>query len=546
MKKVHQPSFSSSSPSIGKVGRTLLLAGITLFCLMLTACFPTQAAPSAQYQITIDVDNKSIDVQVSAGSTVQGALDQAGIQINPLDRIDPAGFTVLTDGALIRVIRVREVFDVKETILPFEQQTVRNESLPEGKKLLIQSGVNGLQQVTYRQVFENEQEVSRSVFKTVMVTEPRPEIIVVGVQKPFTPVAVPGRLAYLADGNAWVMEDNTGNRRPLVTSGDLDGRVFKLNEDGSWLLFTRKSNLPAGEEINTLWMLNISDEGAKPIDLRINNIIHYAEWVPTRGLTVSYSTVEPRATAPGWQANNDLQLATYSSSGMIVKTEQVIEANSGGIYGWWGTHYAWSPDGVELAYARPDSVGLVDVQKNALNPLVSITPYQTRADWAWVTGLGWAPSHKVLVYSSHPPKTGLDAAEASPYFDLTALVIADGSSFTLAPQSGMFAYPISSPKRPDGGYWIAFLQSVFPEQSETGRYRLTIMDRDGSNLHSIFPPEGLSGLDPQQVTWSPQPFKDGSFWLAVTFQNNLWLVNAADGQTQQITGDGLIKKIDWK
>jgi hypothetical protein len=312
-----------------------------------------------------------------------------------------------------------------------------------------------------------------------------------------------------------------------------------------WLLFTRQSTKPASEEINTLWMISLEDSAAKAISLRVSNIIHFAGWIPGKGLSVAYSTVEPRATAPGWQANNDLFITTYSPTGIILETQKVIEANTGGVYGWWGSTFAISPDGAKLAYARPDGVGLVDLEKKTLVPLVEITPYQTRADWAWVTGLTWAPNHRVLYLVSHPPKPGLNDQESSPLFDLIATVLDGGATITLTPQSGMFSYPSASPWMPDKSYHLAFLQAIFPEQSDSGRYRVVVMDRDGSNRQVIFPPEGLPGLEPQQVIWSRLPFPKSSNWIAAIYQGNLWLINPDTQEIQQVTGDGLIKRIDW-
>ena len=143
------------------------------------------------------------------------------------------------------------------------------------------------------------------------------------------------------------------------------------------------------------------------------------------------------------------------------------------------------------------------------------------------------------------PKSGQDNPEASPLFDLTATVIADGPSIVLAPQSGMFAYPVTSPLLTDGTYRLAYLQAIFPEQSDTGRYRLFIVDRDGSNRTILFPPEGMPGLEPQQIVWSSLTDADNSHWVALTYQGNLWLINPADGNAQQVTGDGLITRIDW-
>ena len=44
------------------------------------------------------------------------------------------------------------------------------------------------------------------------------------------------------------MQANTGQRRPLTFSGDLDGRVFDLSPDGQWVLFTR-ADILEGQEV---------------------------------------------------------------------------------------------------------------------------------------------------------------------------------------------------------------------------------------------------------------------------------------------------------
>lgn len=505
----------------------------------------------------MNVDGKQVVLQVPAGTTSQAVLEQANISLGNLDRIDPPSYTVMADQDEVRVTRVREVFTVLENIIPFERKTLNNETLPEGQTLLVQQGINGVERVTNRQVFENDQEVSNTIFKSEILVEPLPEIMMIGVQKPFTPLPIPGKIAYLAGGSAWMMETSTGNRRPILTTGDLDGRIFSLSPKGDWLLFTRRERTPEGqdpveEKINTLWAIDISEEGTKPVDLKIDNVIHFADWVPGEGLTITYSTVEPRATAPGWQANNDLQILTFASTGTIAEQETILNSNTGGVYGWWGTSYAWSPDGILLAYARPDSVGLVDLENKSTLPLVDILPFETGSDWAWVSGLGWSPDYHVLYLVTHAPKAGLESSEASPLFDLSGLTVspdqlaASGPLITLVPQAGMFAYPVPSTLQQGQGYQVAFLQAIFPEQSDSKRYRIGVMDRDGSNRKIIFPSEDRQGIDPQRVEWSPAPLENDHPWLAVNYQGNLWLVDVETGEAQPVTGDGLITRFDWK
>jgi len=537
---------------------------------LLIGCTPPQVTQQGQISVRLTADDRTAEFQVPAGSTVEDALQFAGITLESLDRTDPPLFTLLTEGSEVIVTRVTEEFTVEEVVLPFDQQTVRNESLPEGETRLVQPGVNGLQEITYRRVYEDGVEVSVSPVKVVTLQEAVAEIVMVGSQTPFGQVSIPGKLAYISAGNAWVMEGTTANRRPVIITGDLDGRVFKLSPDGAWLLFTRRSGpetesndeTASGDEntINTLWAAKIDDDSGLLIDLQVANVIHFADWVPTSNLRVAYSTVEPRDAAPGWQANNNLELVSFSTTGWLSRRTVALEPNSGGIYGWWGVSFAWSPDGLRLGYARPDGIGILDLRDEEItfdSPALKITPLQTQGDWAWVPGLAWSPTGNVLYTVEHPAAEGIDSAEQSPNFNLTAVPLENNvpGAIPIVPQSGMFTYPIPSPVQtlPSGeqAYEIAYLQAIFPTQSDTSRYRLVVMDRDGSNRRVLFPTEGAPGLEPQQVLWAPQPTGEEQtnptgYWLAVIYQGNLWLVHSQTGEHRQLTGDGLVDRMDWR
>lgn len=90
----------------------------------------------------------------------------------------------------------------------------------------------------------------------------------------------------------------------IVPTGDLDGRIFRLSRDGNWLLFSRTEE--DEDIINSLWAVEISSYGNTLVELDTENVIHFADWVPGTEQEFAYSSVEPRISAPGWQANNDL------------------------------------------------------------------------------------------------------------------------------------------------------------------------------------------------------------------------------------------------
>lgn len=516
----------------------LLGVGVTLFA----GCAAPQITEGL-ISVTILADGEELSVDIPAGSTADDVLRAGGILLESLDRTEPPLYTVLGEGSQVRVTRVTEEFIVEQEVIPFESQIVRNESLPEGQEYWLQLGENGLREITIRRVFEDGEEISSNPVKSIVIDEPVPQIKMVGVQKSFVPFVIPGKLAYLVDGDAWIMEETTGNRQLVVPSGDLDGRVFSLSPDGNWLLFTRTSE--DEDIINVLWVVPLEGESSEAIDLEVSNIIHFADWKPDSAQTIAYSTVEPRPGAPGWQANNDLQLLTFSDAGFVNQLPAIIDTNSGGLYGWWGSDFKWAPEGQRLSYARPDQIGLVDLQAEEVTVLKEFQPIQTFGDWAWVPGINWGPGGDILY--GVDPQLRFDI----PIFNLEIIPVPNGVHLVLSPEVGMFSYPVPSPSQnlPSGerSHQIAFLKAVFPNQSETSRYNLMVMDRDGSNKRVLFPLEGAEGLEPQEVVWSPSSLDDSeNLAIAFIFENNLWIVDSISGEAWQITGDGLTTNIDWK
>ncbi|HKI54396.1 MAG TPA: G5 domain-containing protein [Anaerolineales bacterium] len=517
-----------------------LLAILTAF-ITLTACRSPQVTVE-DINISITADGETQSVTLPAGSTVTQALQSANITIGNLDKAEPPLYTVLNNGDSVTLIRMEEKFETEENVVPFERQVVRNESLPEGETRLVQAGVNGLQELTYRIVLEDDEVISRSIVKSVTLQDGAPEIVMVGAQSSFAPLPIPGTIAYLAGGNAWIIDTSTASRTPIVTTGDLDGRIFFLSPNGRYLVFTRKSTKPADEEINTIWAVRTN--GGTPFSTGIANVVHYAEWIPGTN-SIAYSTVEPRTTAPGWQANNDLHRYSITTGAKA----KVLDASSGGIYGWWGMAFAFAPDG-HLAYARPDGIGLVDIDGKYIKPLINITPFNTHSDWAWLPSISWGADSKTLYYTSHALPPSLVSEEDSPFFDVRAVSFENDANVEMVKETGMFAYPSTSYLQSSSSerqYQVAYLQAIFPEQSETSRYRLVVMDRDGSNRRTIFPANDAPGLNPQVPAWAPDLIEGqaGDF-IAVVYQGNLWLLDSGNSQAYQVTGDGLVTRIDWK
>lgn len=523
--------------------RTFLLP----VCLSVLAAAGGCAGPQATartIRVEVSADGQTQTVEIASGSTVQQALEQADVQLGEFDRVEPPTYTLLTDGAAVEVRRITERFEVESVTLPFEHQTIRNEALAEGETRLLQPGQNGLQEITYRIIEEGGVEVSRTAVQSVVVQAPVAEILMIGAQAAHAVVAIDGTLAYLSGGNAWILRDSSANRRPIIVSGDLDGRVFRLSPDGQWLLFTRAAP-DDSPSINSLWAVSTISQTPEPIDLQAENVVHFADWAPdSPPLTVAYSTVEPSPAAPGWQANNDLLLVTFSPGGRVTSHRTLIGPNAGGLYGWWGTSFAWATNTI-MAYARADGVGLIDLADPDFVALVDVTPLDTFSDWAWVPPVAWGPDQHALYLVDHGAPTGSESAGASQTFDLVVAPRDGGPTLTLASRAGMFASPATSPAVPlPGGevsFQVAYLQALSPLQSAESSYQLVVMDRDGSNATVLFPAAGEPGLEPQTVAWSPDASK-----IALEYRGDLWIVDAATGLGQTLTGDGQVVAVQWR
>jgi hypothetical protein len=514
--------------------------------LVLGACVGPQATAGA-VSVVVAADGTETRASVPSGSTVVQAIEAAGVALGELDRLHPPAYTLVTDGTRIEVTRLEEAFEVEQVTLPFPQQTIRNEALPEGETRLLQAGENGMQEVTYRVVTEEGVEISRTPVKSQIVVEPKPEILMIGALTAYSPLPIEGTLAYISSGNVWIASGDSGSRTPVTVSGDADGRILQLSPDAAWLLYTRHDP-DDEEEINSLWGVSALGRNPEPFPLGISNVVHFADWSPEPlAMTVAYTTVEPRPAAPGWQANNDLNLITLRPDGERARPgvrRTLLSPNSGGQYGWWGSAFAWASDATSLAYARPDGIGIIDVEESSITPWLEMTPYQTLGDWAWVPGVAWGWDDRTLFTVQHGPPVGLETDASSPVFDLVALQPTSGTVLPLRGRSGMFAEPVVSPPQllsnGEVDHQIAFLQALTPLDSENSRYRLAVVDRDGSNLRMLFPGEGEPGLAPHRVAWSP----DGQR-LAVIYQGDLWIVDVATGQAHRLTSDGQVTAIDW-
>jgi len=516
----------------GRVKAQQPLLALWVVVSLLTLLLPLSACtPAKRIAVEVDGAKRIVDTQED---TVREAVEAEGIILGSLDRTQPALWDPITDGMTIIVTRVREETEVETKVLPFSRQVMRDEALNEGETRLMQLGVNGEEEVTYLVTYENDLEVNRIPSARRVTIEPVDEIVVIGVSGTLPSVPVSGTVAYLSNGNAWVMRGASGGKRPVTFTGDLDERVVTLSPDGSELLYTRKAESEEGDEagLNTLWVVGTVVVGDEPRSLDIDDV-RSAQWSPD-GTRIAYSTAEKISGRPGWRSNNDLWIASADGA----DTAEIVPQSSGGIYGWWGSEFAWSPDGRIFAYADADEVGVLDLSTGETETLLEFPAYLTYGDWVWVPAVSWSPDGRFVISTAHA--TSVEEAEVaaeSPIFDVWVLSIDGQLKIPLAEDAGMWASPVWSPAQPmpagEQDSRIAYCTAENPLDSQASRYDLQLMDRDGSNKTKLFPIHGEEGLEVPQLAWSPWGDE-----LVVVRDGNLHLLNLASGALRQLTADG--------
>ncbi|MDX1662811.1 MAG: ubiquitin-like domain-containing protein [Candidatus Promineifilaceae bacterium] len=535
------PLRFASRPRLRHTSARLYLLLIPL--LFFIACRSQPAALGEQrgVQVRLQADGELYNLTTTAGN-VRELLDEAGVTVDPVDLVEPPPFTPLQDRMDIRVVRIVEEVDVVEETLPFDRQIVRSETMDaEEEPRIIQSGRSGRQTITVRVVYHDGIEVERQRTRVVVDEEPQAEIVMIGVGSSSRARSFPGTIAYIGGGNAQVLRSSTRAPATLDTGGDLDGRVFRLSPSGGHLLYTRA--LSGTERFNnSLWIVSL-EPGARPRALGVENVL-WADWNPARAASpqIAYTTGRTVDQPPGWEANNDLWLATIGEDGeALLEADQLVEAYPAS-YGWWGGNFAWSPDGATIAYSYADEVGVIDLDappNRRHSPLHRFTEYNTRADWVWVPTLTWSPEGDYLAFTSHRP-TSLQGAA----FD-TWVVGPDGDlSGRFVEQAGMWSHPHWSPSIEDGESHIAFLQASDPLDSLTSTYTLWLMENDGSNRRQIYPLPGENSYFPRErqfMAWG----SDGQR-IAFIFDGDLYLLDVVTGEATAVTqGDERISRPTW-
>ncbi|MFN8419372.1 MAG: G5 domain-containing protein [Anaerolineae bacterium] len=444
---------------------------LLFFILTAAACNPP-SNDADTVRVRLFADGQQITLSTTEPLTVAQLLARNNITLGALDRIDPADFTLVKDNMTVTIVRVRDETECASQEVPYETQKINVQELKPDETRILQAGVAGEAKVCFRVLYEDNVEKSRTQSSYTLLKPAQPQLIAVGVDnKQLEPFEFSGTLVYLSNGQAYTIEGNTTKQGALNTGGNLDGKVFALSPDARQLLYTRKPDDQQGasgvcNEANELWvLLDLRDPNAQPVKIgKIFNVLT-ADWIPGQSFAFSYSTFSTRPDIPCYTALNDLILARVDGkTGDLVAAEPKVTGKPGGIYGAWGTNFAWSPDGSKLAWAQAEGIGVVDLTKGDYVKLMSFPAYTTTLTlgWLWKPSITWSADGNLIVAAVHGAAlTAGDPADTSPVFDVA--VVQAANQFQINPtfsQTGMWAAPRSRRWLRIGGY-LNGVSSVF-------------------------------------------------------------------------------------
>jgi uncharacterized protein YabE (DUF348 family) len=176
-----------------------LAAGILVGC---------ESRTSSAIVVSLVADGRERAVQQPSPVTVGELLRSANIELGALDEVNPPLFTQITNGMRITVARVQQTTECQNQDIPFREQRILNEGLRPGEERLGQAGQNGVEQVCYRVTVRDGRRLDPVEISRTLVTTPQDLVIYVGPTGELDTIPIPGTLAYVSSGNAWLMRGN--------------------------------------------------------------------------------------------------------------------------------------------------------------------------------------------------------------------------------------------------------------------------------------------------------------------------------------------------
>ncbi len=164
-------------------------------------------------KLTVKIGGDKAKKKTLTALTVSQALDELGVKVSDLDKVEPGLGATLEDGDKIVFTDVRKVTKRVTESVDFDTIEREDSDLYSGESKTIRAGQDGSRKVLYKITFVNGEVAKRKALEVTVLRQPVDAIMRVGTQARVAAFAtgntVWDRLAQCESGGNWAI--NTGN-----------------------------------------------------------------------------------------------------------------------------------------------------------------------------------------------------------------------------------------------------------------------------------------------------------------------------------------------
>lgn len=164
-------------------------------------------------KLTVKIGGDKAKKKTLTALTVSQALDELGVKVSDLDKVEPGPGATLEDGDKIVFTDVRKVTKRVTESVDFDTIEREDSDLYSGESKTVRAGQDGSRKVLYKITFVNGEVAKRKALEVTVLRQPVDAIMRVGTQARVAAFAtgntVWDRLAQCESGGNWAI--NTGN-----------------------------------------------------------------------------------------------------------------------------------------------------------------------------------------------------------------------------------------------------------------------------------------------------------------------------------------------
>jgi uncharacterized protein YabE (DUF348 family)/3D (Asp-Asp-Asp) domain-containing protein len=138
------------------------------------------------FPVSVIVDGETKELY-AVDETVSELIESAGIELGPLDMVEPAEDEVVDPNSDIRIVRVTKVIESTEHAVPFKTVKKNDGNLLKGKEKVVQKGREGLVVKQVEKVFEDGVLVSEQLVTKSVEMASLDHIVAIGTKAPEQP-----------------------------------------------------------------------------------------------------------------------------------------------------------------------------------------------------------------------------------------------------------------------------------------------------------------------------------------------------------------------